>query len=426
VSEKVSRRRFLVAAAKGVSLGLAAPYLMTSNALAAGSPPSDRLGMGNIGVGGMGSGHHGRFANNDRFPCLAVADVDEGHRVNAAKRCKEQVGCYNDYRELLDRKDIDAVVIATPDHWHGLMTIHACEAGKDVYSEKPMMVTVAEGQAMVRAARRFGRIVQIGTQGRSTRDARCAAQFIRGGHIGKVHTVKTWHYNNPTHPNAPGQPVPRGLDWDLWLGPRKWRPYHSDACHFNFRWFLDSGGGQIRDRGAHIFSCICWAMNVDQTGPVSVEAKGTTPKGMYDVPTALDVKYEFKNPDWTLFWLQPGENFGGAGFGMKYFGTNGELVVNGGDSSIQADRKVFIDYPADQRLYESGDHMGNFLDCVRTRKAPIMEAAIAHRVTTLCALGNISYVVGRRIQWDPVAEQIVGDEEANRLLAPPFRAPWHL
>ena len=419
---ELSRRGFLASA----GVGLAAPYFVASKVFAA--PPSDQIRMGHIGVGGQGSGHYGRFCNNDQMPSVAVADVDAGHRERAAQRSKFKLDLYHDCRELLDRTDIDAVVVASPDHWHGLHTMLACEAGKDVYCEKPMMKTIAEGQAMVRAARRFDRVVQIGTQARSTSAGRYAAQYVRNGHIGKVSEVRTWHYNNPGSPWEAPQPVPSGLDWDMWLGPAKWVPYHPKRCHFNFRWFLDFGGGQIRDRGAHIFTNVCWGMNVDDTGPVSVEClTGAAPKGMFDCPNDFTVKYEFKNPDWNLFWCQPGENFGGAGFGFKYFGDKGELVVNGGDGSIQSPKEVYIEPAAGEtKLYVSNDHMGDFLKCVRSREKPVMDVAIGHRVTSLCILGNIAFRVGRKLNWDPTKEEIVGDPEANRLLAPPIRPPWHL
>jgi len=291
-----------------------------------------------------------------------------------------------------------------------------------------MMKTIAEGRAMVRAARRYGRIVQIGTQGRSTAAGRYAAQYIRNGHIGTVHTVHTWHYDNPTSPWDTPKPVPAGLDWDMWIGPAKFIQYHPKRCHRTFRWFIDFGGGQIRDRGAHIFTNICWAMNVDDTGPVSVEClKGHTPQGMYDCPNGFEVKYEFKNPDWTLVWRQPGEAYGPQNFGMKYFGSDGELVVNGGDSSIRSPKKVFIEPgPNETRLYRSDDHMGNFLDCTRTRKRPIMDVAIGHRVTSLCVLGNLAFRAGRKLQWDPAKEEFVGDDAANRMLTPTLRPPWRL
>jgi predicted dehydrogenase len=428
----MTRRAFLVGAGKGAGLALAAPHVLTSDALGAetGTPASDRIVTGHIGVGGMGGGHLGGCHHRRETRVAAVCDVDEARRLRAREITEGQAEMYNDHRELLDRQDIDAVVIASPDHWHGLHTLHACEAGKDAYCEKPMMTTIAEGQAMVRAARRFARVVQIGTQGRSTRAGRYACQFIRNGHCGRVHTVRTWHYNNPTAPCEPPQPVPKGLDWDRWLGPAKFVPYHPRRCHGSFRWFMDFGAGNIRDRGAHMYSIISWAMGMDETGPVTVEATGAIPpNNMYDIPTEMHVTYQFRNPDWTLHWLQPGENYGDFAFGMKFFGDQGELVVNGGDSSIshKPDPRIFIEPASHEvRLTESDDHMGNFLRCVRTREKPILDVAIGHRVTSVCILGNIAFRLGRKLTWDAAKEEFVGDPEANRLLAPPMRPPWHL
>ena len=422
-----TRRGFLAQA----GAALAAPYMLTSSALGAPerAPASDRIITGHIGVGGMGGGHIGQILGRRDAEIGAVCDVDEGRRYNALRRAGDRCRDYNDYRELLEQKDLDAVIIASPDHWHALHTIHACQAGKDVYCQKPMMKTIREGQAMVRAARRFSRIVQIGTQGRSTVHSRASVQFIRNGHCGKVHTVRTWHYNNPTHGWDTPKPVPKGLDWDLWLGPARWVPYHPARCHGSFRWFMDFGGGQIRDRGAHIFTNICWAMDVDHTGPVSLEClAGHRPKGMYDCPNDFEIQYDFKDPDWTLFWRQPGEKYGPHAFGMEFFGTKDDLVLMGGDSSIRGVEKALRTKPGptEFRLPEINDHVGNWLDCIRSRELPIMDVAIGHRVTSLCILGNISFKVRRKLRWDPAKEEFIGDEAANRLLHYPYRAPWRL
>jgi len=437
MSHRLSRRQFLARSAFGLSAGFAAPYVLTNDALGAtsGLAASDRIVTGHIGVGGMG-GHHLRGAASRQDTTVgAVCDVDSKRLAKARKAGGGTCAAYRDFRDLLDRKDIDAVVAAPPDHWHALISIHACEAGKDVYCEKPMMKTIREGQAMVRAARRFDRVVQIGMQGRSTVHSRATVQYVRNGHCGRVHTIRTWHYNNPTHRWEAPRPVPKELDWDLWLGPARWVPYHPARAHFNFRWHMDFGGGQIRDRGAHIMSHACWAMNVDDTGPVSVEClSGHRPEGMFDCPNDFEVRYEFKNPDWTLYWRQPGEPYGPQRFGLKFFGTKDDLVMMGGDSSSRAVEKALRTKPGPHefRLPEINNHMGNFLDCVRTRKRPIMDVAISHRVTSLCILGNIAFRVGvgRKLQWDPVREQFVGnaapESSANRLLHYPYRPPWRL
>jgi len=423
MKERLSRRRFLAQ----LGAGLAAPYVLTSEALGAEAkaPASDRVLVGHIGVGGMGGGHLGGTVHSREATSVAVCDLDESRLERAYNVTGQKAERYQDFRSLLDRNDIDAIICATPDHWHALVTITSCEAGKDVYCEKPLCVTVREGRAMVRAARRFERIVQMGTQGRSQSGGRYSAQYVRNGYCGRVREVRCWHYNNPTHPlDGFGDPPP-GLDWDTWRGPLPYVRYHPRRCHGTFRWFLENGGGNIRDRGAHIFSIVCWAMNVDATGPVAVEATGTAPRGLYDVPTTMSATWEFKNPDWTLHWDQPGEPQGYP-YGCHFIGDRDSLVVGRCDG-VGADRKVFFEpKPGEVELYKSNDHRGNFFECVKTRKRPIMDVERGHRVTSLCILGNLAYRIGRKLRWDPEKEEFIGDEAANRLLHYPYRPPWSL
>lgn len=428
LSRMSTRRQFLSKTA-AVSLGAGAfPYFINSSVLAKPGQPgaNDRIITGHIGVGGMGSHHLGAI----RDQVGAVCDVDANHLKAAASVVGDRAVLYKDFRQMLERKDIDAVFIAAPDHWHGVMTVMACQAGKDVYCEKPASLTIAEGKAMIEAARRYGRIIQIGSQGRSTHDAYKTCEFIRNGEIGTVQKVTCWHYENPVDKeNAPNSDPPPELDWDLWLGPARWVPYNKNRCHFNFRWFLDFGGGQIRDRGAHVMSVILWCLEQDHTGPVSVEATGEAPKtGIWDCPTTMEVTYQFKNPDWTLVWSQPGTKEGDAGFGAKYWGTKGEIVLKGGDGGCGADERV-LNYkvpPGGQKPFRSPGHRENFFDCMRTRQKTIMNIEAGHRVATLCIIGNIAYRLGRKLKWDPVREQFIGDEEANRWLSNPGRGSWHL
>jgi len=420
-----TRRTFLKRTAATVGATVCAPYIITSDALARPGRPgaNERIITGHIGLGGMGRHHLRRDA-------AALCDVDAKHLAAAAERVPGNPALYKDYRYILDRKDIDAVIIATPDHWHGLMTVHACQAGKDVYVEKPACKTIEEGRAMVEAARRYGRVVQVGSQGRSTPAAHAACQYIRNGNLGQVRKVTCWHYPNPVDTsNTPDCAPPAHLDWDMWLGPARWVPYNPLRCHFNFRWFLDFGGGQIRDRGAHVMSVVMWCMNQDHTGPVSVEATGEPPhRGLYDCPVTMEVKYEFKNPDWTLIWSQPGKPEMGAGFGAKYWGEKDTLVVTGGDGGCGTERKA-LEYkvpPGGEHVFRSPGHKKNWFDCIKTREQPIMPIEAGHRVATLCILGNIAYVLRRKLQWDPVRERFIGDEEANRMLSRPCRGPWHL
>jgi predicted dehydrogenase len=422
-----SRRTFLRRSI-AAGLGIACPAVFTSGFLGAASP-SERLLTGHIGLGGMGSGHLNFFRDN----AAALCDVDEDHLKRAAQRIGRYVPLYRDFRELLDQRDLDGVVIATPDHWHGVMTVMACEAGKDVYVQKPAALTVEEGRAMVNAAQRCGRVVQVGSQGRSTNAAYKSCAYIRNGKIGRVREVNCWHYENPVHRELkPDSDPPRGLDWDLWLGPVRYLPYNVDRVHFNFRWFLEFGGGQIRDRGAHVMSCCLYILDSDDKGPVSIEASGTPPeRGLWDCPPRMEVKYEFKDPDWNLYWRQPGtpfDPFKDRGFGAQYLGEQGTLVVGGGDGGTYAEEKASqFEIPAGGvQPYKSPGHEQDWLDCMRSRKKPIMNIEAGHAVSVLCILGNISYLLGRKLVWDAAKEMCAGDEEANRLLARPNRAQWHI
>ncbi len=423
----MSRRRFLSRAA-GVVGGLAAPAVFPGGILAAASP-NEKIITGHIGVGGMGTGH----VSGLRDHVGAICDVYEPHLKRAAQIVGRYVPLYEDFRKLLDQKDVDGVVIATPDHWHAVMTVMACEAGKDVYCQKPACNTIEEGRAMVRAAERCGRVVQIGSQGRSTEGAYKACAYINNGQIGRVTRIDCWHYANPVGGLKPDSDPPKDLDWDLWLGPARWVPYNEERCHFNFRWFLDFGGGQIRDRGAHVMSVAMWIMGGDATGPVSIDAWGTAPKqGIFDCPVDMKVTYQF--PGWTMTWNQPGEPMAippskdKAGYGAVYTGEKDTLIVSGGDGGCGTEAKA-MDFriPAGgYQPYRSPGHEEDWLQCMRTRKKPIMHIEAGHRVATLCVLGNISYILGRKLHWDPVAEKVIGDEEANRMLSRPNRSPWHL
>ena len=339
---------------------------------------------------------------------------------------------FKDFRRLLELKDLDAVVIASPDHWHALMTIMACQAGKDVYVEKPASKTVEEGRAMVTAAERYGRVVQVGSQGRSQDPAYHANKYISNGQIGTVRKVLCWHDENPEGDWTPDAEPPQGLDFGNWIGPARRITYNEKRTHGRFRWMLDFGGGQIRDRGAHVMSVANWIMKADYKGPVSVEATGDPyHDGMYDSPQHMTVTYEFKDPDWTLVWAQPGvlSEEMEARYGAVYWGDTGRLTVTYGDRHFTDTEQKAKDYkiPHDGvEVFRSPGHGENFEDCIRSREKPIMHIESAHRVATLCILGNISYRLRRKLDWDWVNERVRNDEEANRMLSRPGRGPWHL
>jgi len=436
---RLLRREFL--ATTGALL--VAPSILATGSFAARGKKasSERFVMGVIGVGGMGTGHLMNlleFQKKGIVRVAAVCDVDDDRLGQAVKAAGAGVIPYRDYRYMLERKDVDAVVIATPDHWHAVQTVHACESGKHVYVEKPASVTVQEGRAMVTAARKNKRAVQVGAQGRTAKGAHATCTAIRNGIVGRVKKVTCWHYENPVddHP-VPDCDPPADLDWDLWLGPLYWRPYNPHYLPGVFRWLLESGGGQIRDRGAHQFSTILWCMNADNQVSCTVEAKGTPPpKGLWDCPPEMEVVYKFRDPDWTLIWGQPGQKVGKLEFGNVFWGENDHLILEWEGAYKPADERAvnFKVPPGGVQVYRTDEyddfnmnHKADWFKAIRDPSyRPAVDVEIGHRTATLCNLGNISYILGRKLEWDGTNERVIGDEEANRLLSVPQRHPYHL
>lgn len=437
----ISRRRFLKAA--GLAVGGLHFSLAPSGVL--GAPgrvgASNRLVIAHIGVGGMGMTHLAnmiRFQKEDKVRVAAVCDVDDNRLEAAVENSGPNVMPYRDYRYILERKDIDAVVIATPDHWHAVQTVHSCQTGKHVYVEKPASVTVREGQAMVAAARENKVAVQVGAQARTAKGAWHTCRAIRNGIVGKVKRVSCWHYANPVDSKpVPDSPPPEGLDWDLWLGPLPWRPYNIRYQPAHFRWLLESGGGQIRDRGAHQFSTILWCMNADHQTSFSVEAKGRPPaRGLWDCPVDMEVVYQFKNPDWTLEWGQPGNKVGQTEFGNVFWGDNGHLVLEweGGYRPANPEAVNFKLPLGGEEVYRTDEyedfnmnHKADWFKSIREgHLRPAVDIEIGHRTASLCNLGNLAYILGRKLVWDGEKQEVVGDSQANRLLSKPQRYPYVL
>ncbi len=451
-TNRIHRRGFLQrsgAAVLGAST-IALPQILPARVLGAAftqPTPKDRLNIAHIGVGGMGNGHLGyMLARQSRgeVNVVAVCDVDEKRLGAAVKSTGGKATPYRDYRYILERKDVDAVVIATPDHWHACQTVHACQTGKHVYVEKPACCTIEEGKAMIRAAHENKMCVQVGSQGRSQREAFLAHQYIANGMIGKVHTVKCWHYATPSDdsPVADSEP-PAELDWDLWLGPLPWRPYNARYLHGVFRWLLESGGGQIRDRGAHVMSNALHFMNADHTGPVSIETKGRIPtRGLWDSAIEMEVVYQFRSPDWTLIWAQPGEMVPyfdrdrvkregiRESYGAVYHGDKDKPVVWVGDGQVYTEKKAVdfqkpaggVDVPKSPRF----DHHEDWFEGIKTGRKTIMNVEGGVATAFLCVLGNLSLIVNRKLAWDPVRQEIIGDEAARRLMSRPQRFPYVL
>ena len=438
----VSRRVFLET---GLPATVAFQILPSRVLGASGRPGANsRLVVAHIGVGGMGMTHLQnmlRFQKEDRVRIAAVCDADD-NRLEAAwentAAGPEKAAPYRDYRHILERQDIDAVIIATPDHWHAVQTVHACEAGKHVYVEKPASVTVAEGRAMVTAARRNRVAVQVGAQGRTAKGAWHTCRAIRNGIVGRVRKVSCWHYANPVDDApVPDSDPPEGLDWDLWLGPLPWRPFNRRYHPANFRWILESGGGQIRDRGAHQFSTILWCMNADHQTSFTVEATGRPPgRGLWDCPIDMQVTYQFRNPDWTLEWGQPGNRVGETEFGNVFWGEHGRLVLEweGGYRPANPEAIRFQLPPGGQEVPRTDDYedfnMNHKADWFRSIREghlrPAVDIEIGHRTATLCNLGNLAYILRRTLTWDGEREQVLNDPEANRLLSRPQRYPYVL
>lgn len=418
----VTRREFLKGSAVAAGAALVWPRVVPSSVFGA-NAPSNRITVGCIGMGSKGRGNMNSFKGNPGSEVVAVCDVDAGHR----ERVRGSVGLdakssYGDFRELLARDDIDAVSVATPDHWHVPASIAAVRAGIDVYCEKPLTLTVAEGRVLADEVKRYGRVFQTGSQQRSSNNFRFACELVRNGRIGRVHTVRVGipGNNRKCEPTWTPEPVPEGFDYDLWLGPAPWEPYHTQRCHYQFRFLLEYSGGQVTNWGAHHLDIAHWGLGMDDSGPVEIVGDGEFPKtGLFT--TATKVYFEAKYANGIKLICKTG------GSNTRFEGTRGWVDVSRG--GMKAEPESLKDEtigPNEIHLYESRSHVQNFLDCIKSRRDSIATAEIGHRTSTLCHLGNIAMLLGRKLRWDPQKERFIGDSAANRMLWRPRRAPWSL
>ncbi|AGA25361.1 Gfo/Idh/MocA family protein [Singulisphaera acidiphila] len=418
-----SRRQFLTAA----TATLAIPTILPRSVFGA----NERIVTGHIGVRNQGTANLKAFLDPKLTTLVspaAMCDVDSRHlktAIEIVEKSREKKKCdgYDDYRKVLDRKDIDAVVISTPDHWHALMEIHACQAGKDVYCEKPLSLTIREGRQMVEAARANNRIVQTGSQQRSSPGFREVCELVRSGRIGKVQKVLVGIPKVNFEGDAlPDSAPPTYLNYDRWLGPALYRPYNSKRVHYLFRFFWDYSGGQMTNFGAHNIDIAQWGLGTDDTGPISTEATATfDPQHKFEVPNSCRVTHTYANGV-TLIIGQDQPDIRG---GTTFIGTDGTLFVD--RSKKTSTPSTILKTPlseGDVHLYESTNHYQNFLDCVKSRKTPICDVEIGHRSATICHLGNIAIRLGRKVQWDPAAERIIGDDEAAAMASRPHRSPY--
>lgn len=429
----VTRRTFLRRAAAAA----AAPYIITSSALGAGgtTTASERIGLGCIGVGHMGTGHLRGFLGRSDVQVLAVCDVWQQQREQAKKAVEDYYakksgkgsfkGCdtYIDFRELLARDDIDAVCIATPDHWHALIAVEAAKAGKDVYVEKPMDVCVAEGRATVEAVKRYGRVFQYGTQQRSSYYFRFACELVRNGRIGKLHTMKVGAPASAAGASAQPMPVPKELDYEMWLGPAPWAPYTERRCKLG-SWFHISDyslGGFIGGWAIHHVDIAQWGNGSELTGPIEIEGEGVIPRdGLYDTPTSYRLDCLYANGVRMVL----SDNRQNAQ-GVRFEGDKGWVYVNRGQ--IDAEPKGLLTErigPNEIHLYESNNHHGNFIECIKTRAETIAPVEVAHRSTTICAMSYIAVLTGAKLKWNPVRERFTNSDDANRMLSRAMRSPW--
>lgn len=394
--------------------------------------PSDKLRVAHIGLGGMGNNHMKWFANLPEVDIVALCDVDELHLGSTLKTLQElQPGStakgYGDFRQILDRKDIDAITCATPDHWHAQIASLAFQAGKDVYGEKPLSYDVKEGDTMLKYATKYNRIFQLGNQIHAGDNFHRVVEIIQSGAIGKVHTVRLWKTGAPRDLGSPSpQPIPQTLNWDMWLGPAPYVDYIPEKCHFTYRYFLDYSGGVFADFWCHIADIVFWS--IQPKGLKSISAKGEAPSGIADAPKWLNVDYEFEglNLHWTT---EPPDVPGAAkrGIGAFFEGDKGTLICDYGSREITINGETVTDIPEiPQSIQRSPGHQQNFVDAVKSRSQPESNLAYAREMTLPMHLGLISYRVGRPLQWNAEKEKFIGDKEANALLSRKPRKKWDL
>jgi predicted dehydrogenase len=423
MSRNLNRRRFLQTSAAAAS-AIAAPQFIPQSAFGA----NERIVAGFVGLGGQGRGNLNAFLGRG-VAVAGLVDVDARHLAQAMKIAQDKghkAEGFGDYRKMLERKDIDVVVITTPDHWHALPTIDACEAGKDVYCEKPLSLFITEGRKMVEAARRNNRIVQTGSQQRSADNFRRACELVRNGYIGKLQTVLVG-IPGANHPGqlGPDSDPPAGLDYEMWLGPAPFRPYNEKRVHYNFRFWWDYSGGQMTNWGAHHIDIAHWGMGVDDSGPLEVTPQSVSfhPQKFHEVPESCRLVYKY--PGGVTMIL--GQKESDVPQGTTFIGTEGRIFVNRGKLASDPPEILKSELKSsDVKLYDSRDHHRNFLECVASRELPICDVEIGHRSAVACHLGNIAARRGQTIHWDPAKEQITGDENLAAMAERPYRAPWKL
>jgi len=436
--QSTSRRRFLKnssLAAAGAPLlgGLVFSQGRTARGQAVGANEKVRVAL--IGAGGMGKGDLATFLINPEVDCPVVCDVDDAMAAAGAKLVADKRGkrpeTTRDFRAVVDRKDVDVVIVATPDHWHALPTILACQAGKDVYVEKPLATTIQEGRTMLETARKHQRVVQMGSQWRSCQHIVEAAEFVKSGKLGKIGMARGWAFLDwiPSIGKPADGAPPAGVDYDLWLGPAPKRAFNPNRFHFNFRWFWDYAGGLMTDWGVHLLNMVL--MGTGMEAPKTVASSG----GKYvlddnsETPDSQIAVYEF--PTYMLVWEHKsglGVGLNGRPWGISWSGTEGTILLNdsGWELVVEKKRANLDPFKKPGSPDPRPAHVRNFLDCVKSRRQPVLNLEAAHHVSTVAHLGNIAYRTGHKLVWDAAREQVADDPAANRLVAADYRSPWRL
>ena len=429
----LTRRSVLKSTAGLIASTITVPYVIPSSALGKYGTiaPSERLTMGAIGLGGQGMHNLRNFLTCDDLRILAVCDVDMNHRTRAKETVDSTYGnrdcaAYNNFREILIRDDVDTVLIATPDHWHAIISIEAAKAGNDIYCEKPISLTIAEGRAVADTMKRLGTVYQSGTQRRSNACFRFAVDIARSGTLGQLHTLHCYYHNGPTCPPQRPEPIPGGFDYDMWLGPAPFEPYTPKRCHGSFRWIYDYSGGQLTDLGAHFNDLAQWAHDSEHSGPTEYQGWAEFPEdGLFNTPVRFEVVATY--PDGVKMICHDESEPGRGPRGNKFVGTKGWVSVDDTGKITASSKAIMQKVNVAQKdyAYMTGHHR-NFLDCVKTRRLPISNAEVSHRSVTTCHAGNICLRLGRKLRWDPENERFLNDDMANRMLARTMRSPWYL
>jgi predicted dehydrogenase len=432
-----TRRKFIQRSASIAAASVLSPLILPG--LRAGVSQNDKITIALIGCNGMGWYN---LTDHLKFPevvCGALCDVDENVLNKRSAELEKLTGkkpkLYKDYRQVLDDKSIDAVIVATPDHWHCLMAVNACEAGKDVYVEKPLANSIAECEAMVKAARKFKRVVQVGQQQRSGQHWQDIVGIVKSGKLGPIRKIKTWGYfpYGSASPKVPDSPTPAGVDYDMWLGPAPSHAFNKARFHGSWRFFWEQGGGLLTDWGVHLLDIPLLAMDV--SAPKSISSSGgiyAYPNNAIETADTQTVVYDFGN--FLLEWDHVGgvsRGQYGRNYGVAFIGNKGTLVVNREGWEIIAEMdgdkprmETTALQPADRKDHEK--HVRNFLDCLKSRQQPVCDVEFGRNAAVLAHMGNISYRTGNKLWWDDAAKKFKGDMKANEFITPEYRAPWKL